>query len=205
MKILNLYAGVGGNRLAWPDNYQVTAVEYDNTIAAAYADLHPNDNVIVGDAHSFLLENFTKYDVIWSSPPCPTHSQYRQNVGVIGKGFNPVYPDMTLYQEIILLQHNFSGKWVVENVRPYYTPLINAQKVGRHLFWSSSAIPDNYDTPPQEIRTRNDLSSWIEVTGIDLRPYPIKNKRQVYRNMVEPGLGRYVMDALIVDEINEEN
>jgi len=29
MKILNLYAGIGGNRKLWGDQHQVTAVEYD--------------------------------------------------------------------------------------------------------------------------------------------------------------------------------
>lgn len=27
MKILNLYAGIGGNRKLWPDDHEITAVE----------------------------------------------------------------------------------------------------------------------------------------------------------------------------------
>ena len=49
MKILNLYAGIGGNRKLW-ENVSVTAIEYDAKIAEIYKDLYPNDEVIVTDA-----------------------------------------------------------------------------------------------------------------------------------------------------------
>ena len=35
---------------------------------------------------------------------------------------------MKLYEEIIFLDNYFKGKYVVENVIPYYEPLIAAQK-----------------------------------------------------------------------------
>ena len=54
-KILNLYAGVGGNRKLWGDKYEVTAVEFEQYIADAYKELNPNDVVIVADAHYNLL------------------------------------------------------------------------------------------------------------------------------------------------------
>ena len=75
MKILNLYAGIGGNRKLWGSEHEITAVEYDPNIAKIYEDLYPEDNVICGDAHQYLIENFKDYDFIWSSPPCPTHSR----------------------------------------------------------------------------------------------------------------------------------
>lgn len=34
MKILNLYAGIGGNRKKWGDDHEITAVELDEEIAA---------------------------------------------------------------------------------------------------------------------------------------------------------------------------
>lgn len=74
MKILNAYAGIGGNRKLWGDSHDITAVEYDPKIAAIYQDLFPNDTVIVGDAHQYLLEHYQEFDFIWCSPPCPTHS-----------------------------------------------------------------------------------------------------------------------------------
>ena len=74
MKILNLYAGIGGNRKLWGDEHEITAVEYDVKIAECYKKLFPNDNVIVADAHEYLRKHFREYDFIWASPPCPTHS-----------------------------------------------------------------------------------------------------------------------------------
>ena len=73
MKILNLYAGIGGNRKLWSDEHEITSVEYDQGIADIYHDHYPNDTVIVTDAHGYLLEHYSEYDFIWSSPPCPTH------------------------------------------------------------------------------------------------------------------------------------
>ena len=72
MKILNLYAGIGGNRKLWNEilpGAKVTAVELDIKIAKVYKELSPNDEVIIGDAHQYLLENHEKFDFIWSSPP----------------------------------------------------------------------------------------------------------------------------------------
>ncbi|KKK98144.1 hypothetical protein LCGC14_2645680, partial [marine sediment metagenome] len=56
MKILNLYAGIGGNRKLWGDKHEIIAIEIDPKIAAIYQDLFPNDKVIIADAHQYLLE-----------------------------------------------------------------------------------------------------------------------------------------------------
>ena len=73
--ILNLYAGIGGNRHLWPDG-GIVAVERDPKIAAEYARRFPADEVVVGDAHEYLKENDARFDFIWASPPCPTHSRF---------------------------------------------------------------------------------------------------------------------------------
>ena len=111
MKILNLYAGIGGNRKLWGDEHEVTAIEINPEIAAIYQDFFPNDNVVVGDAHQYLLYHYKEFDFIWSSPPCPTHSKLRY--GMLGTrcGAEPCFPDMKLYEEIIFLKHHFKGKW----------------------------------------------------------------------------------------------
>ena len=112
MKILNLYAGIGGNRKLWED-VEVTAVEIDPKIAKIYQDFFPQDKMVIGDAHQYLLEHFEEYDFIWSSPPCPSHSvcsHFLKGQGVYR------YPDMKLYEEIIFLKHVFKGKYCVENV-----------------------------------------------------------------------------------------
>lgn len=118
MKILNLYSGIGGNRKLWGNEQEVDAVEYNSIIAKIYEDHFPNDNVFIEDAHEYLLDYYENYDFIWSSPPCPSHSKLRYMNKV------KMYPDMALYQEILFLKHFFKGKWVVENVIPYYEPLI---------------------------------------------------------------------------------
>ena len=83
MKILNLYAGIGGNRKLWGDSHEITAVEIDKDIASIYQTHFPQDKVIVGDAHQYLLDHYKEFDFIWSSPPCPTHSKARFGLGVI--------------------------------------------------------------------------------------------------------------------------
>ena len=194
MKILNLYAGIGGNRRLW-GNHQITAVEFLPEIAAVYQQLYPNDIVIVGDAVAYLEKNYAKFDFIWASPPCPSHGQYRHNVGVIGKGFAPIMPDMTLYAQIVFLQHYAKGKWVIENVKPYYEPLIKPSfEMQRHLFWS------NFDVPPRKfdksnIRRKNKISDFDGYEIVAASKIP--NKRQALRNCVDSDLGIHILTAAL--------
>ena len=137
MKVLNLYAGIGGNRKLWPKECQITAIENNPQIAATYQQFFPQDKVIVCDAHKYLLENYKDFDFIWSSPPCQTHSvcnNFLKGQGIIR------YPDMRLYEEIILLQKHAKCKWVVENTKSYYESLIKPQEAGRHCFWANFHI-----------------------------------------------------------------
>ena len=105
MKILNLYACLGGNRYKWGNEHEITAVELDPEAARLYQERFPNDTVIVADAHQYLLDHFKEFDFIWSSPPCPSHSKVR----ISQKNrdtFKFIYPDMKLYEEIIFLKVN---------------------------------------------------------------------------------------------------
>ena len=138
MKILNLYAGIGGNRKLWGDEHNIVAIENNPKIAKIYKDFFPKDIVIVCDAHKFLLEHFKEFDFIWSSPPCPSHSKVRKANPIQNK---PIYPNMKLYEEILLLKGYFKGKWVVENVISWYKPLIKPFECGNHYFWSDFIIP----------------------------------------------------------------
>ena len=204
MKILNLYAGIGGNRKLWGDEHDITAVEFDPEIAKVYQDLYPNDTVIVADAHQYLLENYMNFDFIWSSPPCQSHSQIRYNIGFKAdrkyKKVDAKYPDMKLYEEILLLQYWFDGKWVVENTIPYYNPLIEGVKMGKHLWWS------NFDVGVYEIKNRGHRGGTVEslskLKGFDLSKYDIKNKRQILRNCVEPELGLHILNQIEPQVIN---
>ena len=124
MRILNLYACLGGNRYKWnevKEDIQVTAVELDEELAKLYQERFPNDAVIVADAHQYLLDHYKEFDFIWTSPPCPSHSRARYWGCKNGeKTTKPIYPDLKLYEEIIFLQSYFNGKYVVENVIPCF-------------------------------------------------------------------------------------
>ena len=193
MKILNLYAGIGGNRKLWGDEHQITAVEYDPRIADVYKDLFPLDHVVVGDAHEYLLEHFAEFDFIWSSPPCPSHSQMRRNMSVGVMGSKALYPDMKLYEEILLLKHYYTGKWIVENVKPYYEYLIEPTfTLGRHPYWSNFMVePKEYEA--DGIKAIGAAEKIAERFGYDLTGYDLPDKRKALRNAVNPDMGLHIL------------
>lgn len=188
MKILNLYAGIGDNRQSWDGD--ITAVEIDSSIANIYKDFFPGDKMVIGDAHQFLLEHFNEFDFIWSSPPCPSHSIVR----FIRKDVKPIYADMNLYEEIILLQHYFRGKWVVENVVGYYEPLITPQEVGKHYFWANFQISKLVERD-RCMGKNESITNLQKLKGFDLQKYKNINKKLLLRNCVEPKLGRHIFEC----------
>lgn len=193
MKILNLYAGIGGNRKLWGNEHRITAVEFDPRVAAVYKDLFSLDDVIVSDAHDYLLDHFAEYDFIWSSPPCPSHSQMRRNMSVGVMGSKPLYPDMKLYEEILLLKHYYKGKWIVENVKPYYEYLIEPSFVlGRHPYWSNFMVePKEYEA--DGIKAVGAAEKIAERFGYDLTGYDLPDKRKALRNAVNPDMGLHIL------------
>jgi len=205
MKILNLYACLGGNRYKWGNEHEITAVEWDEELAKLYQERFPNDKVVVADAHQYLLDHYKEYDFIWSSPPCPTHSRARfWSIGANGK--SPIYPDMKLYQEILLLDYHFKGKYVVENVIPYYKPLLNPQKRGRHLYWCNFKIPlDLKDRTANVCQGKDELKRLCDFHEYDFYKYKGKQRTdKIARNMVDFNAGKTILDAAI-NSINEEN
>lgn len=197
MKILNLYAGVGGNRMYWGNNHEITAVELNSSVAAAYEDLYPNDTVIVGDAHQYLLDHYKEFDFIWASPPCQSHSDIRRMGAQIGR-YEAVFPDAKLWQEIVFLTHFCKKDWVVENVVPYYKPFITpAFKLGSHIYWSNKMLLDYGANTYRAHKTNNQKLSELK-GNIDLSKYKFDgiDKRQVLRNMVEPEEGKYIFEQI---------
>jgi DNA (cytosine-5)-methyltransferase 1 len=195
VKVLNLYAGIGGNRKLWDGDIEVTAVEINPKIAKIYQDFFPNDKVIVGDAHKYLLEHFEEFDFIWSSPPCPTHSKVCK-AGVYSKKgdmlYRPKYPDMKLYEEILFLKGYFKGKYVIENVIGWYEPLIKPYILGSHYFWSNfPIIGDKYI-----LRNHNSgIDGLSKTKGFDITGYSGIDKIKTLRNCVNPLTGKYVFDC----------
>jgi len=198
MNILNLYAGIGGNRKYW-QGHDVVAVEYNPAIAKVYKQQYPDDKVIIGDAHKVLLEEYQNFDFIWSSPPCQSHSRMIRS----GKNRSPRYPDLKLYEEILHLQHNFKGFWVVENVVPYYKPLVEPNnKVGRHLFWGNFEFKaDDVKSPKGFINKTTvagaeQLKDWLGIHYEGNLYYEGNHcPAQVLRNAVHPLIGRQVLEA----------
>lgn len=197
MKILNLYANIGGNRKLWGDEHEITAVELIPKIAEIYKDFWPNDTVVVGDAHQYLKEHYMEFDFIWSSPPCPTHSKVRKATSFEehrGKnGFHePTYPEMSLYQEILFLNGYFKGLWCVENVISWYDPLIPPSEMGGHYFWT------NFYLRQMQTETRlheGTIEELQERKGFDLSKYKGVDKRLMLRDITEPELGKHILEC----------
>ena len=217
-KVLNLYACLGGNRYKWNEvaeqakiELEVTAVEWDEELAKLYQERFTNDIVIVADAHQYLLEHYKEFDFIWSSPPCPSHSRVkfsqknRENT-------KPYYSDMKLYEEILFLDNFFDGKYCVENVIPYYEPLILAKKRGRHLYWTNFNLPN-------ELSERDKISGLInkddyeaikklcEFHDYDFFKYKGEQRRaKVARNLVDYEAGKTIFQiALGLQKENKTN
>jgi len=203
MKILNLYACLGGNRYKWDEvaDIEVTAVELDPELARMYQERFPKDKVIIADAHQYLLEHYKEFDFIWSSPPCPSHSRARYwSSSNYDTTTEAVYPDMKLYEEILFLEHYYkTGKYVVENVIPYYEPLITAKKRGRHLYWTNFNLPtDLGDRRVQIGAGKDELNRLCEFHEINVSSYCGEQSLiKIARNLVDYEAGKTILDTAI--------
>ena len=208
LRICNLFSGIGGNRKLWTpngDEHEITAVEFDPAIAEAYKSRFPNDTVIIGDAKQYLLDHYKEFDFIWASPPCQTHTAIRKcKVDCIDNprgSVDAVYADMTLWQTILFLQHHGDVRWVVENVIPYYKPLIK-ETVGidRHLYWS------NFDISIIDVQKDTIIEKTVvSDCDFDLRGYGIKRVQQVIRNQVNYEVGKHILDCAMGTVQHKQN
>lgn len=200
MKILNLFAGLGGNRALWGDDHEITAVEIKKDVAAAYGARFPKDNVIVGDAYEYLTNNFESFNFIWASPPCPSHSRVRFVYSSPSdyQQMRPILPDLRLYELILFLKYYCKGttsapqKWAVENVLPYYQPLIHPQaELGRHLIWSNFPISALGGTEEKAV---NRVLINKGRYGFDVSHLTFEDRKdQLLRNCVDPKIGLHVL------------
>jgi len=205
-RVLNLYACLGGNRLLW-NNCKVTAIELDPELARLYQERFPNDTVIITDAHQYLLDHYKEFDFIWTSPPCPSHSRARYwSSSNYETTTEAIYPDMKLYQEIIFLQHYYrTGKYVVENVIPYYEPLVPAQLRGRHLYWANFNLPTDLNDRRVQIGAgKRELNKLCNFHEIDISSYNGEQSLiKVARNLVDFEAGRTILERAL--NIQKEN
>ena len=201
MKILNLYACLGGNRYKWDEvtDIDVTAVELDEELAKLYQERFPNDKVVVADAHQYLLDHYKEFDFIWSSPPCPSHSRPRY-WAFGGNGKKPIYPDMRLYEEIIFLQHHFKNKWIVENVIPYYEPMLNPVKRHRHLYWCNFKLPEILSKRDNSgaLIQKSVMQDLINFHEYNFRKYNGSQRvLKIARNLVDYEAGKTILETAL--------
>jgi DNA (cytosine-5)-methyltransferase 1 len=204
-KILNLYACLGGNRYKWNEvaeengfKINVTSVELDEELAKLYQERFPNDKVIVADAHQYLLDHYKDFDFIWSSPPCPSHSKVRFSQKN-RENCDAVYPDFKLYEEVVFLTNYFNGKYVVENVIPYYEPLIPAKKRGRHLYWTNFILPSDIQERNGSgiiSKAKNEVDVLCKFHNYDFHKYKGKQRKdKIARNLVDYEAGRTIFET----------
>ena len=200
IKVLNLFAGLGGNRKYWDDvakekgvSIEVTAVEFDPEIAKVYAKRYPNDNVIVGDAWDYAAENYLDFDFIWASPPCQTHSRLNIANNIRNDRASRL-PDFRLYELIVYLKFFCKKAFVIENVVPFYDPLIKpTAEIGRHYFWANFDLFFLHNSKFRDIK-KVKVSDFKD---FDLDEFGIKNKRQAIRNEVDYEIGKKIFERFL--------
>lgn len=201
MRYLIGCAGIGGESELWDDvNNEIVHVELDPKIAKVLQDRKPNRKVIVGDAYEYLLNHYQEFDFTWFSPSCQANSRMIRS----GKNRKPRFPDLKLYELKIFLDYNYEGRYVIENVVPYYKPVIEeSARIGRHLFWSNFEINEDFEIKqPKDfimlgtVAGSKQLKEWL---GINYEGNLYYNGNhdpcQVLRNCVHPLLGNHVHEC----------
>jgi len=109
------------------------------------------------------------------------------------------YPDMSLYQEIIFLDKLYDGKYVVENVIPYYEPLIPAKKRHRHLYWCNFNLPNVLTIREARISTGlQEVKKLCEFHDYDFYKYKGKQPiNKIARNLVDYEAGKTILDTVM--------
>jgi len=188
MILLDLFAGVGGTALGIQNfledrniTYSYYAVEYDNEIIKAHELFRPQSIVIEADAYIIVYSDLREYAFIWASPPCQSHSQCNMF-------WDRRNPDMRLW-DLINYFKELSKPFIVENVKPYYKPLIKPTlKIRRHYFWSNLPLePFEFEKSPKGF-TRMSIEDWRIYHNVPKEAIThirdLKRRRQILRNMV---------------------
>ena len=107
---------------------------------------------------------------------------------------------MKLYEEIIFLEHYFNGKYVVENVIPFYTPLIQGKERNRHLYWTNFNLPNTVSDRknPDLGRTKNLIDALSEFHDYDFRKYKgSQPTNKMARNLVDYEAGKTIFETVL--------
>lgn len=85
----------------------------------------------------------------------------------------------------------------VENVKPYYEPLIPGKKVGRHIYWSNFNLPSNLNHRPfEDSRGNNEINRLKEYHNFDFSKYKGKQPiKKIARNLVDYEAGKTIFQT----------
>ena len=105
---------------------------------------------------------------------------------------------MKLYEEIIFLDNYFKGKYCVENVIPFYEPLIPSKKRHRHLYWTNFNLPNilSERESPDFTRIKNEHKVWEEFHDFKCKANT-GGYRDVLRNLVDYEAGKTILDTAL--------
>ncbi len=106
---------------------------------------------------------------------------------------------MKLYEEIILLDKFYKGKYCVENVIPFYEPLIAAKKRGRHLYWTNFNLPNILSKRKSpEMKGSGSIERFSKFHNYDFYKYKGKqNRGKMSRNLVDYEAGKTIFETVL--------
>ena len=106
---------------------------------------------------------------------------------------------MKLYEEILFLDNHFNGKFVVENVLPYYEPLIKAKQRGRHLYWTNFNLPNILTDRKCKIGSgTNEVKKLCDFHEINIDHYKGEQRKdKIARNLVDYEAGKTIFETAL--------
>ena len=115
---------------------------------------------------------------------------------------------MNLYEEIILLQNFFKGKFVVENVIPYYDVLIPGKKRGRHIYWTNFNLPYKLTDRKLEgilCELNDEVKKLSLFHDYDFNKYKGEQRRdKIARNLVDYEAGKTIFQTALGIQSNDK-
>ena len=113
--------------------------------------------------------------------------------------YKAVFPSMELYEEIIFMENHCKTKYVIENVKPYYKPLIAAQKRHRHLYWSNFKLPGVLTKRKVKIgKGLDEVNKLCEFHDYDFNKYNGKQRKdKIARNLVDYEAGKTIFQEAV--------
>ena len=88
---------------------------------------------------------------------------------------------------------------MVENVIPYYQPLIPAKKRGRHLYWTNFNLPNSLNERKAAIMEgKDEVTRWCEFHDYNFRQYKGSQRTdKIARNLVDYEAGRTILETVL--------